>query len=217
MKKLKLYKFRGISEKSRCISESSDFERVKNILETGKFHLAHWKEFNDPMEGFFSYLRNTNTDNETINHLISYKNQLRICSFSKKNDDIRLWSHYSDCHKGISIEIEVDLDCYKNKLFKIIYLKNIPDFKIDRNTEIIHVLKNKVKLWEFEKEYRYISECESAAIGNITGVYFGVRCGNSSKNKIQDILTNKIPTYNTRIDFDVNKIKVLDKLNKTNL
>ena len=46
--KVKLYKFRPLAD-------DRDFERLKEILKTGKFYCPKFPDLNDPMEGVYRF------------------------------------------------------------------------------------------------------------------------------------------------------------------
>lgn len=194
---MKLYKFRSLD----------NFERVKMILLNKQFHLAKWSELNDPMEGYFYHII-YNTDLPYKNQLeifLSDKSELKICSFSNTYSPVMLWWNYANEYKGIAIEISINKNDYKN-LFEVKYIKNIPTLDFLKNPKPTDVLTKKIKLWSYEKEYRIIEKDEGVDIGNITGVYFGIRMEQSHKSKIKGLLDDSVKTYETQIDFDANKI-----------
>ncbi len=96
------------------------------------------------------------------------RNKLGIFSVSEINNNILMWSHYSDSHEGFCVEF----DAIKlGKYFSYFSEKN--DFQIERhpaiyresfpnliseydNNPIIKQLTTKASDWEYEKEVRYI-------------------------------------------------------------
>ncbi|WP_349393654.1 DUF2971 domain-containing protein, partial [Clostridium perfringens] len=55
-------------------------------------------------------------------------NSLLICSFSECKDNILMWSHYSNCHKGFCIEYDFSkLIKSRALVLPVIYSKNVPD------------------------------------------------------------------------------------------
>ena len=194
---LKLYKFRFLE----------NIERIQDILFNNRFHLARWKELNDPMEGFFHYIiyETELPYKERIRQIINEKNELKICSFSNTYHPILLWSHYANHHKGIAIEITLNPDHYAN-LYKVKYEKNIPELNFDLSPSPIDVLKSKINHWAYEREYRVIDICNTFTIGRITGIYLGLRVENEDKERIKLMVNSPIQFYETKIDFYKNKV-----------
>ncbi|GMU87355.1 MAG: hypothetical protein AMXMBFR48_25960 [Ignavibacteriales bacterium] len=116
-----------------------------------------------------------------------------------------MWSHYADNHKGIAIEITVDRKKEK-ELFKVIYSKAIPELAVNRNLTAIDMLCHKIRIWSYENEYRCISKKMHFDIQSITGIFFGVRVKSEVKEQIIKLVGESIPTFDTKIDFERNRI-----------
>ncbi len=151
----KLYKFRKLEN---C----KDLERIKDIVDNG-FYCNNILDFNDFNEGVY-----TKTE-ATLKINIEDKIKYKICSFSAEevlNCEL-MWGHYASAGKGIAIEIELD----NNDDIKHVDYDN--SFK-PKNTK--EILTHKTKIWEYEKEYRYLSEQHKGnhvKIGRIVKIHFG--------------------------------------------
>jgi hypothetical protein len=196
---MKLYKFRSLE----------NFERIEDILSHHRFYMTNWRELNDPMEGHFNsiYYNDDVNYKALLQDFINYKVSLKICSFSAIINPILLWLHYADQHKGIAIEIKLNPSRYTN-LYKVNYVRRIPEIDFASNPTPIQVLTNKIHFWKYEKEYRVIDDCRNIRVGRITGIYFGVRTSIDDKERIQDLVQNNIKLYNTKIDFNNNTVQV---------
>jgi hypothetical protein len=153
------------------------FERIKEILETGKFWCSSIWNLNDPMEGVFHDPKNMICGAD-LEKIWSLKNNTKICSFSGKKGLKKslMWGYYANGFKGVIIEVEVG-NC--KAIEEVDYESDIHilnDFAGDFEELKKRILTTKLKCWEHEDEYRYLyksdSEC-SMKIGEITGVYFG--------------------------------------------
>lgn len=153
---MRLYKFRQLTS---C----KDLERIIEILETNKFHCAKFSEMNDPMEGVYIA-----TIPSKIGEILNEKNKKRICSFSSEEgfENFAMWGYYANGFKGIAIEIEVDESIVK----KVKY-----EYKVPETENVEEILTTKLKYWEHEAEYRFITENneDKCEIGKITKLYFG--------------------------------------------
>lgn len=67
---------------------------------------------------------------EKIQHFISDKNELKICSFSNTYNPILLWTIYANKHKGIAFEVTLNSKNYNN-VYRVKYGKNIPELNFD--------------------------------------------------------------------------------------
>jgi hypothetical protein len=171
---MKLYKFRPLGS-------DTDFERAKSILNTKKFHCAHFWELNDPMEGVY-YI---DGNEKFIDAIYRAKKTYRICSFSanitdKGFDNPTLWGYYANGFRGLVIKIDVE----KSDVCKIDYVTELIKYKTPTDTQKAakKILITKLSTWEHEAEWRFLTteEGDKHQIGNITSVYFG----NPYKNTI---------------------------------
>ncbi len=132
-----------------------------------------------------------------------------ILSLSEKYDDILMWSHYSDSHKGIVIGISMSADPefflmpiridYADRYEAINYLK-------DPETSTEQTLKLKSSHWKYEQEIRvYKSQngLHELKRDAIVEIYFGV---NTSEEDITEIVRLvKLNNYNNAKFYKGNK------------
>ncbi|AKB43333.1 DUF2971 domain-containing protein [Methanosarcina vacuolata] len=103
----------------------------------------------------------------------------KICCFSEVCDDILMWSHYADYHKGICLcfkSVKVNNEyCLPigtpNSQFANIYFqrvgyhKNVPEpinlFDEDMKIKMHEVLLDKLLFWNYEQEFRIILDPDS--------------------------------------------------------
>jgi hypothetical protein len=141
----------------------------------------------------------------------------RIASFSSQADNMLLWSHYADKHKGICIGLKVydnnfikigsaDIkpltDAFKNgvlPLSGITYQDNMPipflDFVHDSGEKTLKYVTTKSKLWEYENEYRLVMTKDSLIRNpvhirqeDIAEITFGANITEEDRKKIFDII-----------------------------
>lgn len=213
----KLYKYRSLTEDS--------FERVSEIIVDGKLYCSDWKNFNDPMEGFFSSRELPNL--EKIDDIINQKNAFKICSLSKSPNDILMWSHYANNHTGICIEISfknfiynTETNRYSNNetdvfIKKVQYEKSLGDLLLDVNqggeelgTKSVAetILSRKIDKWKNEEEYRIFYESEqqkSIKIGEITRVIMGVRINHKLIRRLKE-QSSDLNFIESQIDYRKN-------------
>lgn len=161
---MKLYKFRALKQKI-------DFERLVDILESGKFWCSKFYTMNDPMEGI--YLSNGTEDD--VAKIFSEKNNYLICSFTGEKGLLEplMWGYYANGFKGVAIEVTIDESQIK-KFKQITYRPKIPMTK-----SVLKILTTKLCSWCHEDEWRYFCQDSFAEkgkniqIGKITGIYLG--------------------------------------------
>ena len=99
-----------------------------------------------------------NREWENFRNLVS--TEIVFCSFSTKNDDILMWSHYTDEHKGIVIGFDSsNFDRlhrveYKNQRPLIHFISNVDI--VERQKDAETVMTTKYISWKYEDEWRRI-------------------------------------------------------------
>jgi len=139
---------------------------------------------------------------------------LRIICFCEPNeieegDDILLWSHYGDKHKGIRIFFETDfIKILSTNLFQVVYsfdracidITDLNSSVFNKNVEDAYrnTFKTKNKSWFYEKEVRWLINLQECIQENghsfiplspdaVQRIDFGCKC---EKDKIISILNS---------------------------
>ena len=144
-----------------------------------------------------------------------------VCCFSKNNNNILMWSHYADSHKGICVEFEQDaLFNEKIKFSDVKYHESFPFLKLqyeldnmeedcggnftpmDRVIAVFSdvILTTKYKAWKDEEEVRaiYTGNVDFKSNGGfifspvaIKNIFFGCKTGAQDMAKIKQLFTGK--------------------------
>ena len=178
---------------------------------------------NDPFEAFFE----DNTNTEVYK---KFKEKLCICSFSKNREEILMWSHYGDEHKGVSLEF----DCsggvdFTSSTFHIIYDNKISSIQEIEVTNTGHLslnvdsngkwLTQKLETWKYEDEARKIvieddSNLKGVAKdfpGKLTAIYFGVNTSQFDIDLVKKITKDYIRLKYYKVKLGINSGKMSDK------
>jgi hypothetical protein len=145
---------------------------------------------------------------ENITHL---KNSIqerihraRIICFSERNDNILLWSHYANNHRGVCLEFDIGIWKPSNIMlqwFPVIYKPNNerPEVKLTMEsfqaTDFAEsAIFSKGRCWDYEQEWRLVvdpwggRDSIKFLPSCLTGVFFGVNTSNKDKKIILDIV-----------------------------
>jgi hypothetical protein len=113
-----------------------------------------------------------------------------VLSLSEKYDDILMWSHYSEYHKGIvlGLSLEDDLEFFVSPI-RIDYKDNYEalNYLNDPEKSIIDTLKIKSSQWKYEREIRIYKNNSGLYKINETAIkeiYFGIK---TRKEDIEEI------------------------------
>jgi len=120
-----------------------------------------------------------------------------VLSLSEKFDDILMWSHYSEYHKGIvlGLDLEADLEFFVTPI-RIDYQDAYEELNYlnDPEKSTIDTLKIKSSQWKYESEIRIykndsgLHKINKSAIKNI---YFGVSTKQEDIDEVCQICSDK--------------------------
>lgn len=92
-------------------------------------------------------------------------NEMGVISFSETRDNLLMWAHYADCHRGVLIEFDVShafftgLNGESERLSRVLYRKQRSQDIYSHpaefgNVDIYDILFEKSDEWIYEKEHR---------------------------------------------------------------
>ena len=121
-------------------------------------------------------------------------NEIGVLCLSAVCDDILMWSHYTDGHKGFCLQfnIKTTFSPFGELLFKVDYTLSYP--KIDvisyRKDQVKRILLTKSDFWKYEKEWRIFDLDNGPGIRAypaemLTGVMFGCEMPYESRQLIR--------------------------------
>lgn len=146
-------------------------ENGVDIIKNKRLKIASIDDFNDPFEFRFAYEGTNKELEEAFKNVHEYqKHNYRVISFSKDSNNLILWAHYANKHKGILIkfdlnEMKQDGTSFNETTIKVNYtherIKFSADFdlKVNENKALDLFKKinyTKFKKWKYEDEYRTI-------------------------------------------------------------
>lgn len=214
-----LYKYRSLA----------DLGHVLDIVLYQRLHCSTYDKLNDPFEGLFLTIINyyhyyrvalkkgLSTPFmpkgpvkifKDIKDLPFDLSRTKICSLSSSVDDVRLWSHYADGHKGLVFEI--DFSGIESHIYKVTYDDKLPTFgsTILTNPHPYEVLTHKTNHWSYEKEYRIINNSEYFPINKgIKAIYVGFRISDFHYDLLNKVVPNDIPIIRTQINKEEIKVE----------
>ena len=147
--------------------------------------------------------------------LLKQLKKTRVLCVSEHNDNVIMWSHYADEHKGIVIRLRCIEELDNNLLIarKMKYQKkypaiaNLDDFiklsigekNINYYEKLMDIAYIKHEVWAYEDEWRVVKEIDTEENKNLyndyqeypqvfDALYFGCRISESDKDEIIDIL-----------------------------
>ena len=197
------------------------FEYVLDVILNERLYCASIGEFNDPAEGLvlfnpYDYVaeniapleREISAMKALALHRENIK-EYRVCSLSKRNDNILLWSHYCDGHAGLCIECE--LPDAATGLHEVIYVENPRAHEKAARYMPMHYLTHKLEAWEHEQEVRIIQrETHYDIRGLIKRLILGSRLPETYFDTIERIAKGRFSLAVAYIHSDTGRMVVRD-------
>lgn len=181
---------------------------IENFIRIGKRKFLYLKE-----EMLFSHAEaawNKNyTEHGSVEALIlSIQKEMgvllgsaAIYCVSEKNDDILMWGHYADSHRGICLEFDSGSKFLENAM-RVDYEDTRPVVQVFAHEEKLDNMRKsllvKSEQWKYEKEWRVVELSKPVGLRkiedkNLTGIIFGSAISESLQNTIRNIC-KKHPT-----------------------
>lgn len=125
------------------------------------------------------------------NSLEHAKESTGILCLTTKNDNILMWSHYSDCHKGVCIKFDMSRDSRSFYFPKrVVYGDKYMSFNFVENPNLFtESLFHKSQDWKYEDEYRVV-KTEGYGLHTINkecvaSIIFGCKTNQEDENEIR--------------------------------
>ena len=164
----------------------------------------HVENFNDPFDPYF---KKYESDLKIVKEL---KN-IRITSLSENKNNLLLWAHYGDNHKGICLGYKLEeIECCEAYIGKVEYKglktkeivnkkKDEKDLNIFKSTNFMineelllsDIFFRKHQAWKYEEEYRLVyfsAENPYYKKVKLVEVIFGIDTTNADKELIKKLL-----------------------------
>lgn len=94
------------------------------------------------------------------------RQMVRLACFTTKANNLPMWNHYANAHKGICLEYDTTniTDIYQiNRLFPVVYGSNMPDctYMLQKGDKALglmydYMAMHKLEDWKYEDEWRMI-------------------------------------------------------------
>lgn len=190
-------------------------ELLKYVNE--ELHFIDCNKFEIIKSKYEKFIKNKNDD---------IKNKLRskykICSLTEHFDNILMWSHYANFHKGICIKY--DTNELKDYLYNVNYAKNILDLTnmIRLDSPDINIFEKlmmitKSKIWQYEDEWRIVIDQKLIKNNKYkatpVGIYLGTNISKQSRGRVINKAREKnLEIYELAMDYTKYKL-ISEKLN----
>ena len=129
--------------------------------------------------------------------------KIGVVCLSEEPDNILMWSHYSNGHRGICLEFDTNYFPFNDslKVHRVQYKKNYPVIKlvslISRTLLNLMPLLTKSIKWKYEKEWRLLHEQGDTPLKYdakaLKAIYFGCAMSNKDIEKVVTLPATSAP------------------------
>ena len=162
-----------------------------------------------------------NRDFKTLREQVS--NEIALTCFSVNSDNILMWSHYANQHKGVVLGFKNTIATTWYKVaysdYRIIITFDVDQDDIKYKESVQKVLTTKSKIWEYEKEYRYLKQLNSLKYENnmyfdpfkkkdLAEVILGANISNEDKSKVLQVSKSYSDVKIIQAEIDNKKYKL---------
>jgi hypothetical protein len=119
-----------------------------------------------------------------------------ICCFSEKNDNILLWAHYGDSHKGVCLKFSSEISEIGTMTRMVEYKDSLKraSFFNEQGKSILHLFFTKAADWKYENENRIVRMLENGKtefkIEYLTEIIFGCKTHKSVIAKVKKTISD---------------------------
>ena len=229
----KLYRYFPLGPSNKAWSE-----RMRDILENNHMYCPAPSQLNDPFDCIVK-LAPVNRERE-----IDFQGrtdreagiqgrvdrQTGVLSFSLRKDNVLMWSHYANNHRGLCLEFDMN-EWTKNKrpchLDKVQYCmsRSFVTLSLEEQREAVALKKiafTKHKDWHYENEWRMICSFRDRCAPYLkfpkpalTGVIFGLRMAGDDRCAMEQIIRDtdygNLTLYEAREDHDRFSVDIVVK------
>jgi hypothetical protein len=145
------------------------------------------------------------------------KKEFKVSCFSEVSDNILMWSHYADKHKGICIGFDLAHACEDYVLYPVNYISQVQKIDGMTNTPYVfyHLVTVKADCWAYEKEIRAVSKngnpLQQFPKEAVKEIIFGCKVKpstiSSTVKEIKKIGYRNVSFYKMEIDVKTLKLK----------
>lgn len=125
-----------------------------------------------------------------------------VLSTTTKNDNLLMWAHYADCHKGFCVGLNSSIlfESIGGTIGRVNYAESFPMMPLfgQNSQHMVAMLNTKSLEWEYEDEYRVTKSNASNVPFTlppeaITEVVLGCNMPSDQRKEIISILDEKLP------------------------
>lgn len=165
-----------------------NFEFFVDILLHQRLYATSYENMNDAMEGIYYHY---GLPRNILRNIKDGKENLKICSLLKKQNELLLWAHYANGSRGVNIGVEItghNLD-----IRNIIY-GDAPTISayLDAGRTAKEILTHKHDSWNYEEEVRVFATNSYVEI-LVKEIILGEKISSHHKSLVKKLAEKLVP------------------------
>lgn len=192
-------------------------EEYEKGLSPAELHSKCWERQNSGAFENGNYWKENYADHK------KQMNEFGIFSTTTKKDNLLMWAHYTDSHKGFCVGFDkfILFETIFATLTPVIYGKELPTIPLLEDdphaSSLIRILATKSEDWKYEDEYRIILQGGARKTfilpdQGIKEVILGLKMTEGHKDEITEVVTKRLPhinIYQTDINLELFKLNMI--------
>lgn len=165
-----------------------NFEFFIDILLNQKLYATSYENMNDAMEGIYYHY---GLPRNILKNIKNGKENIKICSLSKKKNEPLLWAHYANGSRGVNIGVEIT---GHNLGIKDIIYGDIPTISAcsDPSKTAKDILTFKHDSWSYEEEVRVFSTNSHVKV-LVKEIILGKKISSHHKSLVKKLAEKLVP------------------------
>ena len=150
---------------SKRVYKFTKADHAIGSLQSRRLKLSTIDDLNDPFDQYSVDVTDPAIETATQNYIIHFRSTKGMLCFSRNWDNLLLWSHYGDSHKGICLGFDIPEGTVgANYDTDVLYQPNV--IQIHNSEELTYdlvnrLLRTKHESWSYEQEVRMFVELKN--------------------------------------------------------
>ncbi len=148
-------------------------------------------------------------------------NNSSVYCLSETNDNLLMWSHYAEGHRGVCFEFTYTLENSLGNPEKVVYPEDYPVqdyndyYSIDNESLVMNTIFTKSNHWSYEQEWRIFEFRKSKGIHKfpeklLTGIIIGCKASDKIVNELKEFSQQRpmLKLYKAHKEFNSYKLSI---------
>ena len=199
------YTFNDPFDCNLTIDGNNTSEQIRNY-----FRVANWNNSKETDEDIRRLVETNFEDKKAFQKKINSISKkiiqtMGLACFAQTKDNLLMWAHYTEEHKGICLEFDYTKDLnFFRPLKRVIYDEKYPVYNYyeDKKNVVGQLMLHKSRHWEYEEQLRLIKKKKGLypfAPESLKTIYFGARTSEEQIKTIKNLIQGQSKYSNVKL------------------